>query len=74
MDELCIYPGVTGALIFWKAAKGLGILLPSYPQPAVQLLQGINPQKVTAVCEQIQPLSGPITNGSLPNSVRWPNT
>ena len=31
-DELHIYPGVTGALISWKAAKGLGILPPHYPQ------------------------------------------
>ena len=52
-DELHIYPGVTGALISWKAAKGLGILPPYYPQPAVQLLQG-DPQKVTPACTLIQ--------------------
>lgn len=32
-DDLHIYPGVTGALISWKAAKGLGILPTHYPQP-----------------------------------------
>ena len=38
-DDLHIYPGVTGALILWKAAKGLGILPPYYPHPAPQLQQ-----------------------------------
>jgi len=37
----------------WKASKGSGILPLSYPQPAVQSLQG-NPQKVTIACDQIQ--------------------
>ena len=37
-DELHIYPGVSGALISWKAAKGLGILPSCYPYPAVQSL------------------------------------
>ena len=32
-DDLHIYPGVTGALISWKAAKELGILPTYYPQP-----------------------------------------
>ena len=32
-DDLHIYPGVSGALISWKAAKGLGILPPRYPYP-----------------------------------------
>ena len=32
-DDLHIHPGVTGALISWKAAKGLGILPAHYPQP-----------------------------------------
>ena len=32
-DDLHIYPGVTGALISWKAAKELGILPTHYPQP-----------------------------------------
>ena len=32
-DDLHIYPGVSGALISWKAAKGLGILHPQYPYP-----------------------------------------
>ena len=30
-DNLHIYPGVSGALISWKVAKNLGILLESYP-------------------------------------------
>ena len=30
-DDLHIYPGVSGALISWKAAKHLGILPASYP-------------------------------------------
>ena len=38
-DDLHIYPGVTGALISWKAAKGLGILPAHYPQPE-QKIQG----------------------------------
>ena len=32
-NDLHIYPGVTGALILWKAAKELGILPTHYPQP-----------------------------------------
>ena len=28
-DDLHIYPGVSGALISWKAAKGLGIIIAS---------------------------------------------
>jgi len=32
-DNLHIYPGVSGALISWKTAKGLGILSASYPYP-----------------------------------------
>ena len=32
-DEMHIYPGVSGALISWKAAMGLGILPPYYPNP-----------------------------------------
>ena len=32
-DDLHIYPGVSGALISWKATKDLGILPPSYPYP-----------------------------------------
>ena len=32
-DDLHIYPGVTGALISWKAGKGLHILPESYPYP-----------------------------------------
>ena len=32
-DDLHIYPGVSGALISWKAAKGLGILPDHYPHP-----------------------------------------
>ena len=32
-DNLHIYPGVSGALISWKAAKSLGILSKSYPYP-----------------------------------------
>ena len=30
-DEMHIYPGFSGALISWKAAMGLGILPPYYP-------------------------------------------
>ena len=32
-DEMHIYPGVSGALISWRAAIGLGILPPHYPYP-----------------------------------------
>ena len=32
-DDLDIYPGVSGALISWKAAKNLDILPASYPHP-----------------------------------------
>ena len=32
-DEMHIYPGISGALISWKAAMGLGILPPCYPYP-----------------------------------------
>ena len=32
-DDLHIYPGVSGALISWKAAKQLGILPDHYPHP-----------------------------------------
>ena len=32
-DDLHIYPGVSGTLISWKAAKGLGILPDHYPHP-----------------------------------------
>ena len=35
-DDLHIYPGVSGVLISWKAAKGLGILSASYPYPQNQ--------------------------------------
>jgi len=63
-DELHIYPEVTGAPILRKAAKGLGILLPSNPQLAVQLLQG-NPQQVTAACEQIQQMENHSVTQSL---------
>ena len=42
-DNLHIYPGVSGALISWKAAKGLGILHPHYPYP------------ITEPCMQKQP-------------------
>ena len=30
-EDIYIYPGIAGALILWKAAKGLGILPPHYP-------------------------------------------
>jgi len=33
-DNLHFLPGVTGAIISWKAAKGLGILPYHYPSPA----------------------------------------
>ena len=33
-DDLQIYPGVSGAIISWKAAKELGILPAHYPHPA----------------------------------------
>ena len=32
-DELHIYPNVSGALLSWKACKGLGILPDHYPKP-----------------------------------------
>ena len=32
-DDMHIFPGVSGALISWKAAKELGILHPQYPYP-----------------------------------------
>ena len=33
-DDIHIYPGVSGALISWRASKGLGILPEHYPHPA----------------------------------------
>ena len=56
-DDLHIYPGVAGALISWKAAKGLGILPPSYPyphspqgpQPGKARLQNEDPSSVEQV-------------------------
>ena len=39
-DDLHIYPGVSGALISWKATKHLGILPASYPYPEKQSSQG----------------------------------
>lgn len=38
-DELHIYPNISGALLSWKACKGLGILPDCYPHP-------ITPQSV----------------------------
>ena len=35
-DNLHIYLGVSGALISWKAAKGLSILHPHYPHPITE--------------------------------------
>ena len=32
-DDIHVFPGVSGALISWKDAKELGILLPQYPHP-----------------------------------------
>ena len=32
-DDIHVFPGVSGALISWKAAKELGILPPHYPHP-----------------------------------------
>ena len=37
-NDMHIFPGVSGALISWKAAKELGILPPQYPYPE-RLLQ-----------------------------------
>ena len=36
-DDVHIFPGVSGALISWKAAKKLGILPPQYPYPERRL-------------------------------------
>ena len=33
-EDLHVYPEVTGVLLSWKAAKGLGILRSSYPHPS----------------------------------------
>ena len=49
-----MYPNVSGALILWKAAKGLGILPPSYPyqhspQPSKARLQNKDPSSVERV-------------------------
>ena len=33
-DELHIYPNISGALLSWKACKGLGILPDHYPSPS----------------------------------------
>ena len=44
-DGLHIYPGVTGTIISWKAAKELGILLTHYPQPKRR--QGTNTTQST---------------------------
>ena len=32
-DDIHIFPGVSGALILWQAARELGILPPQYPHP-----------------------------------------
>ena len=42
-DDIHIFPGVSGALISWKAAKELGILPPWYPHPekSPQIMQSL---------------------------------
>ena len=45
-DELHIYPDISGALLSWKACKGLGILPDCYPHPISQtqhLVKRLNP-------------------------------
>ena len=50
-DDLHIYPGVSGALISWKAAKGLGILPDHYPHPGRTLKDTPQPNIKTASSE-----------------------
>ena len=40
-DELHIYPNIWGALLSWKACKGLGILPDHYPKP-IPYYKGVN--------------------------------
>ena len=50
-DELHIYPNISGALLSWKACKGLGIPLDNYPYPItrqrVNQLINLNPNNTT---------------------------
>ena len=50
-DELNIYPNISGALLSWKACKGLGIPLDNYPYPItrqrVNQLINLNPNNTT---------------------------
>ena len=54
-DDLHIYPGVSGALISWKAAKGLGILHPQYPYPTTDSHNQTHPKAST--CASITGIS-----------------
>ena len=46
-DELHIYPNILGALISWKACKGLGILSDHYPKPIPHHKEVNQPTKLT---------------------------
>ena len=41
-DELHIYPNMSGALLSWKACRGLGILPDFYPHPIAHYQQSLN--------------------------------
>ena len=51
-DDLHIYPGVTGALISWRAAKELGILPAHYPYPDKQQWHTMPQLQVKATSSQ----------------------
>ena len=57
-EDIHIYPGIAGALISWKAAKGLGILPPHYPYPQTNYRDngGVSQPgvKTTTVGNQVQ--------------------
>ena len=50
-DDLYIHPAVSGALISWKAAKGLGILHPQYPYPNTDSHKQAHPK--ASICASI---------------------
>ena len=54
-DDIHIWPGVSGALISWKAAKELRILPPYYPYPQASSNEGAQPEiKTTTIGNNIQ--------------------
>ena len=57
-DELHIYLNISGALLSWKACKGLGILPDHYPVPIIY--QRVN-QLINLNHNNITPTSSPFT-------------